>query len=515
MSRYLRSYLNVLAGLLVAFLGIGAAQAQSFEAMMNGIIRGTPGITNVAINGGVRVGASGAVAVQAGGFSIPVATTVAADVGTTAVARAAGRVAMRAIPWVGTGLLVADIASVVSSSGYSTCPPPSFFCKKDPNGFAVTDTLSAYVQNQAKGACRSPSENCGYMAAAAAFCANYGRANWDGIVRPYASPPNPAYSTYYLQYQFYFTCFPSGDPLYTVAMAKATGCPAGYHVDTGQCVKDNAIAPTLPATLDEVNTAIAAKLNADSQATLRIKASMDAISQANPGVEPPLDVTTVPVTVTAPQTTGPAIQVSTKTIDNPDGTTSTEKITQQTIVTPVIQSGGTVANPNVSFPSQTVTTTSVTNNTTNVTNTTTTTIVNPTVVPKPAEKVDLPTDYNREVTQKAILQQLDGSTITVADPANQEDRTKTETAKTDKSLADKFSALPGEIATDKANWFSWVWTPPIGTCSSSMFTGTVRGYVVNWDICPWVDKIREVIGWLFALFAAMNIYSNLFRKESV
>jgi len=63
---------------------------------------------------------------------------------------------------------------------------------------------------------------------------------------------------------------------------------------------------------------------------------------------------------------------------------------------------------------------------------------------------------------------------------------------------------------DKSGWFSWLWTPPVGECHP--YAGTVHGYAVSWDLCPTVNNIRDVLGWLFAMFGAMTVYGQLFRR---
>jgi len=101
-----------------------------------------------------------------------------------------------------------------------------------------------------------------------------------------------------------------------------------------------------------------------------------------------------------------------------------------------------------------------------------------------------------------------------AAPADQEARTTTQLAVTDTGLAQKFSDITANFVPDKANWFSWVWTPPVGVCNSADYSGTVHGYAVSLNICPWVANIRDALGWLFALFGAFAIYGQIFKKES-
>jgi hypothetical protein len=113
--------------------GSGAVATDGgFQRIMNGIVRGTPGTTNVPISGGgVRTTSTGNVGVTARGISVNVPTSVVADFSRKAIIKGAARVAVRAVPWVGTGLVVNDIANAIKDSGIKTCPPPDFFCMPD------------------------------------------------------------------------------------------------------------------------------------------------------------------------------------------------------------------------------------------------------------------------------------------------------------------------------------------------------------------------------------------------
>lgn len=125
--------------------------------------------------------------------------------------------------------------------------------------------------------------------------------------------------------------------------------------------------------------------------------------------------------------------------------------------------------------------------------------------------IDLPTDYNREPTQQQAVQKLDDiKTGTGAMDEPDYDVAGKTTSKT-KDITDKLDALPNQYAGDKGNWFSWVWTPPVGQCQP--WTSVVHGRTVSWNVCPYVDKIRDVIGYLLAVSTAVVVYGQLFRRE--
>jgi len=207
-------------------------------------------------------------------------------------------------------------------------------------------------------------------------------------------------------------------------------------------------------------------------------------------------------TVSAPPVTG-APKVTTSDTTKPDGSTDTTTTSETTTVTPTITNNNT-SNPEITYNTTTNTTTSVTNNVTNITNTTHST----TSLPNEQPVMELPKDYNKEETQQQIKELLEAPTApTMPDQKAIVDSAKT---KSDTDLAQlQTDAKTGQA--DKTAWFSWVWTPPVGTCQA--FTGNVHGYAISWDMCPTVNNIRDVLAWLFALFGALEIYGQLFKRN--
>lgn len=479
-----RLFLVFVLALLGSFFS-SAASADTFNSIINNIVRSTPGITNVAINGGVRVTAAGAVDVAAGGLVIPVATSVAADVSAASIAAGAARIAFRAIPWVGAALVVAEVANQVSKDNISICPPPDFFCKK-------VSGAGGYYNDYQPGIGYGSAQSVGAAAVAYLYSANHCTSAGQDFC-PDASS---------------MTCSDTARG-WRCDNLRSTAYPSlsGYR-DVDATTHPDVVSP---ATSSDLQASLNKQFQVDAGIALRMKQQMDLVSQQNLGTEPPINMSNSPITVSSPPVSAPADIISTTTLTNPDGSTSTVVVRAQTTVTPQIDSNGTIQNPGVKFPSNTVTTTTTTNNTTNATNVTTNTTNNPPSLP--VEKLQLPTDYNREATQKAILQQLDGS-LSPDLPADQDARAKSDAAKTDKSLADKFTEIPSLFSNDKLLWFSWVWTPPVGSCSPSDYTGTVHGYSVAFDVCPLVSRVRELVGFIFAIFGALSIYTNLFRKAS-
>jgi hypothetical protein len=470
---------------------VSPVRAQGFESMMNTIIRGTPGVTNVTVGAGINATVAGTVTVAGAN----VASTATAGVTAAAIARGAARVAVRAVPWVGAAVTVATIANMVSESGIRVCPPPDFFCKPDPKGPDPSDIYGYYVQPYSAYKCNKIADHCGYMEAASQWCTANKYSNWDGLVRPYQSNPYPQYSASSKTYTFYFQCLAVGDSLHTVTMSAQTTCPAGFHVDAGQCVRDDASVPVLPVSETELNTQILSKLNSNASLMASMKSQLDSLVVANPGVETPIDYSKVPVTIVAPKTVGPETLVSTRVIPNADGSTSTETVTEQVVVNPVIGSNGTVTNPNISFPYQTVTTITNVNNVTNVRNITTETRNNPAPpIRLDPPKTDFPDDYNREVTQKAILSAVSGEGM----PDAKLD-TKTEEADLDKANKDALAAV-GTIAEGSigiTNWFPKIQT---AACRNPQVPNPIGGAMVDVVICDKVDMFSAFISGVLAVF---------------
>ena len=506
--------MNIRFWLFALFLFAGSANAATtFPGLMNDIIKGTPGMATVTVDasGSVVTRGSGSVGVSVGRLQIPVPTTVATKLPKAAVAKAAARVAMRAVPWVGAAITVKEIADEVADQGIYPCPPPAFFCTASDG---VSETYDPIVMF--KGCATNMRGNCAaWVETNTQACQNLAQfsslyVQSDGALVPW-----------YMKSVSGLTCVVAtdgnkasggkwGPNTATFTMFKGSFCDGMVETTNTVCTRMVGDPSSLaPVEEEDFNEALAKKLNANHDWAVKMKQQMDAVARANPGLDTPIDYKDVPVEIMASSVTGPETLVSTRTINNPDGTTSTETVKQQSTVTPKINPGGTVNNPQVSYPSNTITTTATTNNTTNVTNVVTNNTNNP--APEEKTELELPTDYNREATQKKILEQLDGTNIGEL-PADQEARQKEEIAITDIALDEEFKKIPDAFQADKSNWFSWVWTPQIGQCEPSMFSGFVGGIPATIDICPWVDRIRDVIGFIFAIIGALSIYTNLFRK---
>jgi hypothetical protein len=483
----------------------GAANAQSvqsFDSIMNGIIRGTPGVTNVAVTNGVRTTASGTISVLAGSTSVPVATTASADIGYAAIARGASRVAVRAVPWIGTALLAAEVYNAVKGSGYTTCAPPAMFCKPTVAGQPLSPTRVQYTFAPTYVATSNPYRDdavqaCSdYAASASAFKQS------DGSTLPWRVTVNPTSANAW-------TCTihtdgrtGSSPPLQdfspTDSPRVATQrniCADGSLPSNNSCgVVVDPNAQTVPATEDDIYAQLSAKANADHDWAVAMKAKMDAMNAQNPGLEPPIDVKALPLTVTAPPVSSTPVVVSTETIPNADGSTSTKKVTETTTVTPVVSSPSTVSSPGVTFPSTTQQTTTITNNTTNVTTTTVKNITNPVAAPAPAKQADLPTDYNRESTQQKVL---DALTTPNTDPLPTGDSD----LKAIKDKSDAGSSTVDGITESSTGLKSWLPTIKTAACVNPTVPIPIVGGTKAVPICDTVDVFSKFISAVISVFA--------------
>ena len=497
-------FFRLLVGIAAAGVMAGAnaqsSELASFTSMMNKIVRGTPGVTNVAISTGVRASTSAVVPVAAGGLTIPVATTVSADIGAASIAAGAGRIALRALPWVGTAVALAEIADAVKGSGVHTCPPPDFFCKP---GTSSTDRVPAKITYRIQ---HSTGADSGVQSSVVAACSAYVSSRNgvpDSIANNYtfkviASDEEPNAHCHYQG-----IANPPGRPSYVSIDYDAMGsdlqpkyvCP--NSADTATKGSDGkytcpltVVNPDQPASLEEVNKVLADKANAMHEWTLKMKAEMDAVAQANPELETPINYKNVPITVDAPPVSGPETQVSTRQIPNADGTTSTETVKTQTTVTPTVTPGGTVDTPGVTFPSKTVTTTTTVNNVTNQ-KTETTNVTNNAA---PVEKQELPTDYAREATLKAVLQNL--TTPYTGDKPTGEDQLKGIDAQNKTGM----DAVSG-ISAGSTGLSGWLPTIKTATCRNPKVPAPITGTLVDVPICDTVDVFASLISAVIAVFA--------------
>lgn len=478
-----------------------------FQRMMNNIVRNTSGVTNVSVGGGVSTTANGVVNVNAGVGRIPINTSATASVSRAAIAKGAARVAMRALPWVATAVVINDIADAVKDSGIVTCPPPDFFCNTKQEEQPPQEGIYLYRYTCSSSFCQgwnsTPIAACEQRLASANAAIQA-----DGMTMKWTITQWPK-TTYPQDY----TCAGKSDgrpptiaagsfstnQLAVMPITKAEDCKGLTFAAGSSCPFVQPIGNPGASTEQDLQTAIDRKIASDNQKMLDMFNKLQLISQQNPGLDTPIDIKAAPLAVTAPPVTGPSTVVSTETLPNPDGTTSTKQVTEQVKVTPQIAQPSTVANPNTTFPSTTTQTTKVTNNTTNTSTTTTTIINNPAPAPEALE-LELPTDYNREVTQKSILDILKSWSEpikeTLPDGNAEEQAIKAEN--------DKGSTAINDITAAGVGIASWFPSVPTAPCVNPQVPMPLTGGAIAFPICNYVDTFRLFITAVICFFCILG-----------
>lgn len=498
-----RLHIAVWVWVLWLMAGAGAqAQVQSFTSIMNGIVRGTPGVTSVVVGTGIRTVGTGLVPVATPSLTIPVSTTVAVDVGYGAVARGLGAVAMRASPWIAGAVAVGYAADALRTAAYPLmeCKPPMYWCKPG-KVYQDIQTKAGTIEYRQQ---HSDGGDSGVQTTAAATCAAFvasrtaAHGGTDGYKFTCADSQewepgkrDPADSYRWVDKYGNSVGAYGASP---EDMGARIRCPDGKvqpYTLNGECkIVTTSGGEPVPADIEDVNKALSDKANADHNWALAVKQEMDKIAQANPDLDPPIAWKGLPITVTADPVTGPEAVQSVQTLNNPDGTTSTQTVKTATTVTPVITPGGTVDNPGVSYPSKTVTTTTTINNTTNVKNETTNITKNEA---KPQTQ-DLPTDYAREATLRAVLQNLT-TEYTGPKPTGDD-----ELKNIDKQNKDNIGVVDG-ITPDTTGLKGWLPTIKTATCRNPKVPQPISGAMLEVPICDSVDVFASIISAVIAVFA--------------
>ena len=276
----------------------------------------------------------------------------------------------------------------------------------------------------------------------------------------------------------------------TTTVNKLLSCPTGYSLSGSTCNLTNSAAVTKP--------------KKDKMEIKRTGNSFEVDPQINPAdiiQSDKLEVT--PTKVTVKHTNGSKSEITINT----DGT-STLKITEVNNTNNTTN----VYNTNFSAPdsSGNVQSTGSTTNTFNGTGTATSTTPNTTPSTGTTPSLELPTDYNRESTQQEIKDLLKCDDCELPADVSEADQQKINDEI--KKSTDMLNDIEGDYAGFKnLGWSNWVPTFPTGQCSP--ITGDIAGQHVSWDLCPHVQKLNELIGWLMNLFGAWTLTSMFFRRD--
>lgn len=357
-------------------------------------------ITNgstLASGSGVTVNASGvAVAVKNGShIKIPVSLSTLVPKGDTAlIALRAFKIARGLAGPVGLALTAFEIYNIVKDSGVATCPPPDHFCT------AAMDVPVPALEGGYKWAGGSQ------MFPSAAEACNAYFATLQAANQAYFIS---LYPVFYANGQIVCLDKKGNSPVMSLNLIPFV-CPDGATTSNTGCTSH---VPAGAAPDSVIESKVTQAINADASGLAAKRAwdaaeSLNEIARANGHAGVPTDVmmpATAQTTMTAPPVTTPQVTTSTQQFNDANGVPQTRTSQESSTITPVKSGNGT--STNVSYNVRNVTTTTVTNNTSQSTSnppstTTTTDDSKLEMPPDSGPSVDLPKDYNREVTQQAI-----------------------------------------------------------------------------------------------------------------
>lgn len=469
---------------------VGSANTSSTQRVINNIIRGTPGVssytttgTGVVVRSATNVGLAGRA-----GLTIPVAAS--AVVTGSRLGGIAGT-AIRFGGWVGIASVV--LPWIADQYGIKVCPPPDFFCMPGEDIPIPPDQgMGGYYVNNGFGSFYgySPLEAC-KLAVKAAF----GNRLTAGITA--GGGCGTVESNGSISHQWSVGYKNAVCPAGTITKIDATG--RKYCANPG---------PDRPATEPEISSAVESAVSGNPG---RMGDLYGAIRGANIPVFAPGDA----VTVDAPPVNAPAT-TRTTTRALPDGSTETVTTKTETVVTPQVQ-GNTIGNTTVNYPTTTTTTTTTTNNITNITHTTTTVtnnISNPSqapdadgagpfpendpAVPQPEpEKIEIPKDYNKEITQKSIYDILAdfARPITETVPTGDGELASIETKNAERV------AVIADITEESTGLRGWLPEIRATQCVNPQVPNPITKGMHEFVICDTVDLFGKLFGAVASVFA--------------
>lgn len=362
-----------------------------------------PGQTGFSITNGATVGTGNGVSLTTSGvatavkngtkFSIPVSlTTNISKANVAKAALGAFKIARGLAGPVGLALTAFEIYNLIKDSGLTPCTAPEAFCSTGAG--TVVDPASGYFYVVgAPGEFRTPTAACEY-----ALSKN---PNWGTGVQLFTDTAGNAFCG-------------TKEPLQSRGQVinSQVRCPSDSTLsNTRGCVSSSGSASS-PASDADIEAKLNASLaNATTGAAAAKRAwdasqEVNAIARANGKTGVSADVMVPPTsqtTMTAPPVTTPQITTSTQQFTDANGVPQTRTNQETSTITPVQSGNGSATN--ISYNVRNVTTTTVTNNTSQSTSnppTTSTTTENTGIAIPSDSTIELPTDYNREVTQQAI-----------------------------------------------------------------------------------------------------------------
>lgn len=419
---------------------------------------------------------------------VNVATRVPGAAAAAAAARAA-TVARAAMGPVGAAWLGWQIYNEVKDSGVTICPPPDFFCKP---------TIVDYDRTQR-----------GWIDAAVPYNDQAYRWTIDQFIANKIASNNASNSAnnYSLTKTEELNLTPGPRLRFTLTNAR-NGFTTTVTLIWWSGVINKTETPGAPLTDAEVEKAVTDRIKADSSGAAAKKAydaamvadvlMREAGKQGLPqSVMQPAGSES---TLTTPPFTSPETVIGTKQIIDAQGNPQTVTNTSTTTVTPVVNGTG----------HETSITYNITYNTTNSTTTgpdtppkvekeTIIIRIEPDAAP-PQEQLEIPTDYNREVTQQSILEIL-RSWSQPPDGALPDGTAEVEEiqAKNAEGLA-----IVDDVSADGIGLSNWFPTVPTAPCVNPQIPNPVTGAMVSFPICGYVDTFSKFISGVICFFCVLG-----------
>ncbi|MBF8179799.1 hypothetical protein [Herminiimonas contaminans] len=301
----------------------------------------------------IRDTSKGTVATKAGN----VVVTAERVVPKGAIAKAAGKIAVKAIPGVATAAALVELCTLLCPGNDYRLAPDGASLQIPEKPDVAGDPLGTGYEMPIRPGVRSKSAS-GLCSDFAAYAVNSSYPGWVG---------SGSLTTVNFRLACQVVRTRISDGVTSVLSTPFVDRVPNYYVP-------GYVLPT------EIQTEADILARAEQQA--RFKPLYDAIAAdraANPNSWPadynPIKPTT-PVVVSAPPVSSPERVVSTTTKSGTNGSTDTTTTTEKTVVTPTT-TGTTVGDSQTTFPTQTVTTSTTINNVTNNTTTETTTVNHP------------------------------------------------------------------------------------------------------------------------------------------
>jgi hypothetical protein len=344
----MRNFYWFCVGLLISvaifFVPYAHAQTSLIFDTKGNIIGSYAEVSHATLNAayGVADRSAGQVVVRgATGTAVTAAVAVERQVAKAAIAKAAAKIAVKAIPGVGTVAALAELCDLLCSHNYRLAPDGSSLQQIEQPGIAGDEPGMGYFYNGLGNIAKTPQASCDLVAS------TWGSTNTSYDVTGVVSA----------DYRCTVRGVAKNNPAVIVTPYNSLdlGKSPNYYVP-------QYILPTEISTQADIEQ-YAAQRAAWKPVYDAMHSDAASAGSSWPSDYSPIDATT-PVVVTAPPVSSSPRVVSTGTQTRPDGSVDSVTKTETTTVTPTT-TGTTVGDSKTTFPTSVTTVTNITNNVTN------------------------------------------------------------------------------------------------------------------------------------------------------